>query len=134
MSLFSSAVFIEMLRLNPGDNQSARTSLGSCLIRDGRFADALDFAQKWLKNSLEGGIPLARGGTDFGEPSKALYTPEVEAKLNGCWSGEMIHTAALASFKLWGDCDLSRQYLRIAAKVNPFILLRILGKITRPSA
>ncbi|KAJ3505760.1 hypothetical protein NMY22_g17468 [Coprinellus aureogranulatus] len=129
----STAIYIEMLRLNPGDNQSARTSLGSSLIRDGRYADALYFAQTWLKNYLESGIPMQRGGTDFKEPSRELYTPEVEEKLNECWSGVMVHTGALASFKLWGDCDLSRQLLRIAAKVNPFILLRILGKITRPT-
>lgn len=130
----SRATFIEMLRLNPGDNQSARTSLGSSLIRDGRYSDALYFAQKWLQNTLESGVPLPRGGTDFGEPSDALYTPEIEAKLSECWSGEMVHTAALASFKLRGDCEQSQQYLRIAAKVNPFILLRIIGRISRPSA
>jgi hypothetical protein len=128
------ATYIEMLRLNPGDNQGIRTSVGSSLIRDGRYADALYFAQKWLENSLGSGMPMACGGTDFGEPSKTLCTPEVEGKLSECWSGEMIHTAALASFKLLGDCDLSRQYLKIAAKVTPYILLRVLGKITRPSA
>ena len=57
----------------------------------------------------------------------------VRVKLSICWNAEMIHTAALASFKLLGDCDVSRQNLRIAAKVNQFILLRILGKITKPS-
>ncbi|TEB25434.1 hypothetical protein FA13DRAFT_1738376 [Coprinellus micaceus] len=129
----STATYIEMLRLNPGDNQGVRTSVGSSLIRDGRYADALYFAQKWLENSLGSGMPMARGGTDFGEPSKTLYTPEVEGKLSECWNGEMIHTAALASFKLLGDCDLSRQYLKIAAKVTPYILLRVLGKITRPT-
>ncbi|KAH6912043.1 hypothetical protein BKA70DRAFT_1266388 [Coprinopsis sp. MPI-PUGE-AT-0042] len=129
----STAVYIEMLRLNPGDNQGIRNNLGTSLLHDGRYADALDFAQKWIGNSLGNGDPMPRGGTDFGKPRETVHPPQIEEKMSECWSGEMIHTAALASFKLLGDCDLSRQYLRIAPKVNPFILLRILGKITKPT-
>lgn len=127
------AVYIEMLRLNPGDNQGIRNHLGMSLLAEGRYADALDFAQKWIKNSLGNGAPVPRGGTLFGKPKQTIHPPQIEENMSKCWSGEMIHTAALASFKLMGDCDLSRQYLRIAPKVNPFILLRVLGKITKPS-
>jgi hypothetical protein len=122
-----------MLRLNPGDNQGIRNHLATSLLAEGRWADALDFAQKWIKNSLGSGEPMPRGGTLFGKPKQTVHPPQIEEKMSQCWSAEMIHTAALASFKLLGDCDLSRQYLRVAPKVNPFILLRVLGKITQPS-
>lgn len=122
-----------MLRLNPGDNQGIRTNLATTLLHEGRWTVALDFAQKWLKKSTGDGAPMSRGGTLFGEPRREPHPPNVEKKLEKCWGSEFIHTAAYASFKLLGDCELSRQYLRIAAKVNPFILLRVLGKITKPS-
>ncbi|KAF5326031.1 hypothetical protein D9611_000729 [Ephemerocybe angulata] len=121
---------IEMLRLCPGDNLAVRKNLGSALIRDGRYADALYFAQAWLHDVFV--TAPVRGGTLFKEPSKDTLSDEEEAKFSTYCCGELIHTAALASFKLFGDCEQSRQYLRIASKANPHILLRILGKIRRP--
>jgi hypothetical protein len=121
-----------MLRLCPGDNMGVRQGVGSSLIRVKRYADALYFAQVWLDGNEDGRSP-PRGGTLFGEPRKTLYTEEEEKKLSRYCTGELIHTAALASFKLFGDCPQSQQYLRIASKVNPNILVRILGRVTRPS-
>lgn len=46
---------------------------------------------------------------------------------------ELLYTGALAAFKLWGgDSLLARQYLRLGARNNPSILMRLLGKVTRP--
>ncbi|KAF5326328.1 hypothetical protein D9611_000723 [Ephemerocybe angulata] len=120
---------IEMLRLCPGDNMGIRCGLGSSLIRDGRYADALSFAQVWSSEDTmkAGGIP-PRGGTVFKEPKREPLSVAEETRLSGRYDcTELMHTAALASFKLFGDCELSRQYLRIASKVNPFILVRILA-------
>ncbi|RXW13595.1 hypothetical protein EST38_g12256 [Candolleomyces aberdarensis] len=123
---------IEMLRLCPGDNMGVRQGLGSSLIRVKRYADALSFAQVWLDTFDDGSSP-PRGGTLFKEPKKTLFTETQETKLSKYCTGELIHTAALASFKLFGDCPQSQQYLRIASKVNPHILVRILGRVTRPT-
>ncbi|KAJ2921410.1 hypothetical protein H1R20_g15682, partial [Candolleomyces eurysporus] len=125
-------VQIEMLRLCPGDNMGVRQGLGSSLIRVERYADALSFAQVWLDTFYDGSSP-PRGGTLFKEPKKTLFTETQEKKLSKYCTGELIHTAALASFKLFGDCPQSQQYLRIASKVNPHILVRILGRVTRPT-
>ncbi|KAF5326513.1 hypothetical protein D9611_000712 [Ephemerocybe angulata] len=127
-------VNIEMLRLCPLDNIGIRKVLGSGLIRDGRYADALSFAQTWLTESAMDGTPPPRGGTMFQAPSKQPLSAQDEARMSERGSsGEITHTAALAAFKLWGDCPIARQYLRIASKVNPFILVRVLGKVRRPS-
>ncbi|KAF5326034.1 hypothetical protein D9611_000722 [Ephemerocybe angulata] len=126
---------IEMLRLCPGDNMGIRSKLGSALIRDGRYGDALSFAQAWsTKSTMDTGMPPKRGGTLFKKPTNKALSAAEEERLSDRWSsGELMHTAALASFKLFGDCELLRQYLRIASKVNPYILVRILGNIRRPN-
>ena len=47
--------------------------------------------------------------------------------------GAVMHNAALMAFKLWGDCPESRQYLELAARIDPLILFKILGRIAIPS-
>ena len=79
----------------------------------------------------DGGFPL-RGGTDFHSPVRDLVSPSREEQSK--WAcGALLYTAALASFKLWGNCALACQYLRMAVKANPYVLLRILGRVSRPS-
>ena len=41
--------------------------------------------------------------------------------------------AALAAFKLWDRCPQSVQLLRLAARTNPGILAKIIGRRARPS-
>ncbi|KAG2006119.1 hypothetical protein CC2G_002464 [Coprinopsis cinerea AmutBmut pab1-1] len=128
----STAVQEELLRLRPGDNLSIRKSLGTALIRNKRYADALSFAQQWIAPDRKRTPP--RGGTIYSPPNPKPYTPEEEKGLGQykkCFC-DLMHTAALASFKLYGDCEQSRQYLRVAAASNPHILVKILGKKTRP--
>jgi hypothetical protein len=126
---------IEMLRLCPGDNMSQRTWLGSALIRVGRYADALFFAQIWLHPFAQdkGGIP-PRGGTAFQPPGNDQMTVEREKTLSEWGCGAQLYTAALASFRLFGDCPQSQQYLRIAARANPHVLIKILGQRSRPGS
>ncbi|KAF6749847.1 hypothetical protein DFP72DRAFT_911891 [Ephemerocybe angulata] len=124
-------ICIEMLRLCPEDNMGARLRLGSSLIRGKRYSAALSFAQDWLKPD----IPPPHGGSNFHKPTEGLLNDAEETRLSS-WhgQGEILHTAALASFKLFGDCPQAQQYLRMASKVNPHILIRILGKVRRPDA
>jgi hypothetical protein len=119
-----------MLRLYPGDNMSQRTWLGSMLISVCRPADALSFARIWLDS--EGQI-LPRGGTIFTPPSNEPLPAQIEEKLSQFSIGALAYTAALASHQLWGNCPIANQYLRIAARVNSTVFMRILGNVQQPS-
>ncbi|KAJ6506845.1 hypothetical protein C8R45DRAFT_970713 [Mycena sanguinolenta] len=123
---------IEMLRLSPGDNLNQRWWLAPMLIRTGRFADALFFCQLLIQLSESGGIPM-RGGTTFKPPSDKLLNPETEAKYAKIAPCAMVHNAALAAFKLWGRSPQASQLLRIAARTNPDILAKIIGRRARPT-
>ncbi|KAF5326334.1 hypothetical protein D9611_000725 [Ephemerocybe angulata] len=129
-------IWIELLRLSSNDNMGTRTCLGSALIRDGRYTDALSFAQNWLKpprGSSESHPP--HGGTVFATPTQDLLSNDDEVRLTklAFVVGELAYTAALASFKVFGDCPLSTQYLRMASKINPHIILRIIGRVRQPN-
>lgn len=126
-------VAIEMLRLCPADNMAQRDVLGSLLLQAGRNSEALYFAQVWLKNSLGDGSPPLLGGCDFQAPSSEPMDDKLFQELYRWPSDAMTHTGALAAFKLYGDCTLARQYLRLGAKANSIILIRILAKINQPS-
>ena len=120
-----------MLRLCPGDNLGQRDWLGSILVRLGRYADALSFAQIWLAASEHGDTP-PRGGTTFPPPSRGLLPKERAESLAQWGQGAILHTAAIASFKLFGDCPQSREFLAIAAKAQPNVLLKVLALVARP--
>ncbi|KAI0663084.1 hypothetical protein C8Q70DRAFT_1042671 [Cubamyces menziesii] len=132
----SAATMIEMLRLCPADNLGQRDWLGSVLLQAGRNADALSFAQVWLDPTRRDPDTCSppRGGCTFEPPSQATLTKEFIEQTKKRSDESMVYTAALAAFKLWGDCELARQYLRIAAYVNPFVLAKILAKVERPKS
>lgn len=122
-----------MLRLNPGDNQGQRTWTGPLLLKANRPADALSFLQHWLEPAAREGKIVPRGGCDFEAPSKEPLSAGVIESLGKHVEGTFVYTAALAAFKLWGPCELAEQYLTIATELNPAVLLKVLGKIARPS-
>ncbi|KAF8963242.1 hypothetical protein BDZ97DRAFT_1821224 [Flammula alnicola] len=128
----SAQTIIEMLRLCPGDNMGQRSWLGSILCQDGRYADALHFSQEWLSDeTCKIGTPPPRGGTAFKDPVRNFLKSKKEDLK---WAdGATLYTAALASFKLFGDYEESREYLKVAAKTNPNVLLKILARVQRPS-
>lgn len=135
LKLFScSKTLIEMLRLCPGDNLGQRYSLGSVLIHCGRYADALSFAQQWLDNEAgDGADSPPRGGTVFEAPRRDPGKPKDASELR--WtSSQILYTAALAAFKLFGDCPISQSYLKMSAISNPHILLKILARVQKPGA
>ena len=107
--------------------------LGSVLLQAGRVADALSFAQVWLHLPRHVDWP-PRGGCTFETPNKtplpASFAEDKSLKYAPC---SILYTAALASYKLWGDCEIARQYLSVASKANPHILVRILAKVEQPS-
>lgn len=109
-----------------------RDWLGSVLLQAGRTADALSFVQAWLNLPKDVYWP-PRGGCTFEAPNQALLTAEFIEQNKKWGPASMLYTAALASFKLWGDCELARQYLRVAASANPYVFVRILAKVDRPS-
>lgn len=133
MAYFNSEAAIEMLRLCPGDNLGQRTWLGSLLLRADRVSDALSFVQAWLSPAADKGEIIPHGGTDFRKPSSEPLSASSEERLSDFTQGALVYTAAIASFKLFGSCPLSSQYLRIAAKLNPIILVKILAKLKPPS-
>ncbi|KAK0200540.1 hypothetical protein DFS33DRAFT_1490909 [Desarmillaria ectypa] len=129
----SAETVTEMLRLCPGDNLNQCTWLGP-LCRLECYSDALYFARLWMEDLLvdrQVYVPPYRGGTAFKAPEPKLFSPEVEKEvdLSPC---SMSYAAALAAFKLWGDCEESRQYLRIASKANPHVMVKVLGRIKYP--
>ncbi|KAH9844021.1 uncharacterized protein C8Q71DRAFT_25127 [Rhodofomes roseus] len=131
----SANTMIEMLRLSPGDNMGQRQWLGSVLLQAGRHKEALSFAQEWLQLKVRRtDDPPLRGGCTFNAPSSdPIPQADYQRLLDHC-DGELLYTAALAAFKVWGaDSQLARQYLRLGAKNNPAILMRILGRVSRPS-
>lgn len=79
------------------------------------------------------------GGTAFDPPHRELLTAvEMDDMIANRQTdegvhGAVVHNAALAAFKLWDDSPQSRQYLELAARMNPLILFKILGRITVPS-
>ncbi|KAF9041801.1 hypothetical protein BDZ89DRAFT_1060165 [Hymenopellis radicata] len=130
----SADAIIEMLRLSPDDRLNQHTWLGSILCRLGRYSDALYFIQVYFVIYTTKGdeCPVPeRGGTIFRAPYRTVYPPEREKELEypTCF---LTYTAALASFNLWGDCEESRQYLRIAARGNPHVMVKLLAKIKQP--
>ncbi|KAJ7689612.1 hypothetical protein B0H17DRAFT_1066332 [Mycena rosella] len=126
----AATTIIEMLRLCPGDNMQQRAWLGPLLIRAGRPADALFFCQTWIQFAGKG--TLIKGGTAFRAPSDKLLSPDSEEQYAQYPAGNLAHTAALAAFKLWGPCPQAAQLLRIAARTNPAILARIIGRRAQP--
>jgi hypothetical protein len=133
MYAIHSEAAIEMLRLCPGDNLGQRGWLGSLLLRAGRVSDALWFVQAWMAPAADRGDTIHHGGTDFGKPSSEPLPASREEKLSEYTEANLPYTAAIASFKLFGDCTASRQYLSIAAKLNPIILVKILARLNPPS-
>jgi len=126
---------IELFRLNPQDPMRQHTWLGSLLCHTGRYTDALYFAQFFMdvrvgridRNNLPPG-----GGTKFLQPRMDMYTPEEQEELSDLFEATIPYTAALASFKLWGDTEQARMYLRLAAGLNPKVLVKLLGRIRKP--
>ncbi|EMD41039.1 hypothetical protein CERSUDRAFT_111609 [Gelatoporia subvermispora B] len=124
---------IEMLRLCPGDNLGQRDSLGSVLLKAGRPADALSFIQTWLQpETMRTGEPPERGGCVFKIPFKTPLSPERAEALGEYCKADMAYSGALAAYKLWGDCELARQYLRVGARQNSYVLVKVLAKVEQP--
>ncbi|KAJ7020722.1 hypothetical protein C8F04DRAFT_285669 [Mycena alexandri] len=143
---------VQALRICPEDSFGQHVPLTSLLVRLERYADALSLCQKWITASessspLDVIIPMSPrpelGGTAFDPPHRELLSVvDMDSMIANRQKeegvqGAVVHNAALSTFKLWGDCPQSRQYLELAARINPLILFKILGQITvpkRPSA
>lgn len=98
---------IEMLRLCPGDNLDQRYWRGSVLLKAGRAAF---FAHVWLHLPKHVDWP-PRGGCAFEPPINAPLSSEFIESKKKWGDGSLLYTAALASYKSWGGCQVARQYL-----------------------
>ncbi|KAJ7620881.1 hypothetical protein DFH06DRAFT_62797 [Mycena polygramma] len=130
---------IHALRICREDAFGQHLPLSSLLARLQRYEDALSLCQKWFHPT----DPPLLGGTAFDPPHRDLLSETEKDEMFAMREndfgvqGAVVHTAALSAFKLWGDCPESRQYLELAARINPLILFKILGRIAipkRPSA
>ena len=117
-----------MLRLCPGDNMGQRYWLPALLTIDGRHKESLSYSQVWLEDECN--VPDPK---NLPTPSKTPLTAERVAKYSEWMKADIPYSAALAAFRFWGDCELARQYLLIAARLNAQVLLKILAKVDRPS-
>ncbi|TBU48452.1 hypothetical protein BD309DRAFT_997599 [Dichomitus squalens] len=127
------ALTTEILRINPSDNMGMRYTFGSILLLSGRIEDALSFSLAWI--NAKNGTPL-RGGCAFERPTGAPLSQDVLAfhRVKCPWvvASEHFLTAALAAFRLWGDCGLARQCLSMGAHTCPIVMRRILGGSAKP--
>lgn len=109
--------------------------MGSILLQAGRPKDALHFSQRWLeKKTRYDGTTPKKAGCDFEtKPSKAPL-PQAEIDDMTQWTPAChVYTAALAAFRLWGDCELARQYYKLGVKLNPNVMIKVLAKVGPPS-
>ncbi|KAJ7153106.1 hypothetical protein C8R43DRAFT_885952 [Mycena crocata] len=117
------ATNIEILRICEMDNMGQRQWMSALLLHAGRPADALYFAQRWL----EAAETPPGSGIDFAAPQSTPMTPAQLKAITKYIDLQMIYSAALAAFTLYGDCELARQYLHIAVQY-PIVLVKVLGK------
>ena len=116
----------DMLRLSPNDNLGKRRKLSTVLQLAGDCEGALSSAQAWIQDYLQ----LEPDGSS--PPSDVPMTPEEFQQCAGDGFVEQYYTAALAAFTLWGNCELARQYLYIAARRNRTVLMKILARHETP--
>ena len=118
-------MMINMLRLCPSDNLGKRMILPAILVLADRPEQALSFAQGWIENEEahpDGSTP----------PSKTPLTPAFIGRQRKWGCAEHYYSAALAAFRLWGDCEIARQYLHMGARLNPAVLRKVLAQKEQP--
>lgn len=134
-----SAPAIESLTLRQLDASCHRYILSPALLRAKRYADALSLSQDWFDPQYRAHWDYyhpPRGGCAFHPPSPEPMTQEhMEGyALPGLPATILLLNAAYATFRLWGDIELARQYLRMGARANPRIFVKILAGREKPSA
>jgi len=72
------------------------------------------------------GDTIDHGRTDCVKPSLEPLPALREEKLSEYTEANLPYTATIT---LFGDCTASRQYLSIAAKLNPITLMKILARL-----
>ncbi|KAG8995327.1 hypothetical protein FRB94_009274 [Tulasnella sp. JGI-2019a] len=88
------------------------------------------------QNAANGKTPIG-GGIRFFSLSPLSPKPIApdHVKILSRWADDcMMYNGALAAFRLYGDCELARQYLRLGVERNPHICVKILGRVKKPSS
>ena len=117
-----------MLKLDAQDHSCQHYHVCSLMILTGHFGPALSCAQTWMQDEDT--------YVDMDHIAPSVWIPlsdeQIEQYSTGGYAAEHFYSAALASFKARGNSVIACQYLHIAARLNPHILLRILAKIEQP--
>lgn len=80
-----------------------------------------------------GGVILdARRSTDFDPTLSGKAGQKVRKLIGRALESSQNYTGARAAFEVFGDCELSRCFLRSAVQKNPIILRRIVGHADPP--
>ncbi|TGZ81316.1 hypothetical protein EX30DRAFT_364003 [Ascodesmis nigricans] len=118
-----------ILEANHGDNNGIRDRIPLFLLHLNRPLEALNFCLSWLDTAHDGYDSLRycpKGGfgdlkrykkTDF-DPTKPLQT----AKVQNLGHASLIFSAALSAYRVFGDCTLSKSWLREAHNANSHVI------------
>ena len=116
-----------MIRLNPRDNQAQRYHLAPLLALSKQYKLALSYVQAWIDDPA-----CAPDGKRTPSKTPLSSSRVAEYAADSVGEAEHFYSAALVAFKVWGDCELARQYLYIGARQNSFVLTKILAKVDKP--
>lgn len=124
----------ESLRLCHEDRLGQRHLLTTLLLKARRHSEALRLCQYWLDPGYDMAHPSVRTRWSETRPSlEPLDDSIVEFQKTETGAVCELLNAALAAFRIIGDCELARQCLRVATEVNPLIMMKILTRFKRPS-
>lgn len=126
----------ESLRLAQDDHIGQRHMLSTLLLKAGRYAEALRLCQYWLDPNLVEQSHWHKRLQWHMEPPSMEPLDDAIIIYNQRYESEgacELFNAALAAFRMHGDCELARQCLRVGTEVNPQIMLRVLARVERPS-
>lgn len=99
----------------------------------------MNFTFNWSELSRSGEPPPrggtildARRSTDFDPTLSGKSGDRVRKHIGLAFDSNQNYTGARAAFEVFGDCELSRCFLRDAVEKNPIIYRRILGRADPP--
>jgi len=128
------AVHYAIERLRLGSGMGSPSWLTSLLLHVSRPADALHLVQIHTSRRHLNGTKPRRGGIDFKPPKSDPLTDNEVRRIKSAHPGLfLLYNGALASFKLWGDCELARQYLGMAILANPWVLTKSIARVSVPN-
>ena len=106
--------------------------LGALLLKAGRYEDALGLCRVWLDPHWDRYPRVRIHWRKQTFIDERLSSKIVEYQRNSSGAPCELFNAALAAFRLKGDCELARQCLRLGTEKCPLIMMRILARAKQP--